>query len=176
MASRYSPSFAKNILSRSLRAIVDPHPQKSQIREVFEFFSGCCVYCGKSITLGSKEMHLDHLVSESHGGSNHISNRVPSCATCNEEEKRELDWGEFLSSKPAAKETLAMRRQRIEEWVRLFPANVARLPADLNREVHDEIEKVVVAFDIAMGNLRDSRDRRSRSSSRGVSNVENEPN
>jgi len=76
-------------MRRSLQAVVDPHPSDEEIAEVSQFFGGLCAYCGKSIALRSKDMHLDHLESETPGGSNHISNPVPSCATCNEKEKNE---------------------------------------------------------------------------------------
>jgi len=71
-----TPGYVKNIVRRSLREIVDPSPSKKD-----EY----------------KEGHMDHLVSSSVGGSNQISNRVLSCASCNEKEKLDMPWEQFFS-------------------------------------------------------------------------------
>jgi hypothetical protein len=126
MASRYSPSFAKNMMRRSLRAVVDPHPTDEEVAEVWQFFGGECAYCGMTIALRSKDMHLDHLESETTGGANHISNRVPSCAACNEKEKRELPWLQFLNRKATSPDVREARRRKIMEWVRVKWTRLSR--------------------------------------------------
>lgn len=157
MASRYSPSLAKNMMRRSLRAVVDPHPTDEEIAEVWHFFNRECVYCGTGILLRSKDMHLDHLESETTGGSNHISNRVPSCANCNEKEKRELPWLEFLERKAASPELYDARHRRIMAWVGRFPATACRLDIDLRQRVGDEIGRTIAAYDLALERLRSLR-------------------
>jgi len=157
MASRFSPSLAKNMIRRSLRAIIDPHPRDEEITEAWQFFGGLCVYCGKTITLGSKDMHLDHLDSETVGGSNHISNRVPACATCNEKEKRELPWLEFLERKAPSPAVLEARHQMILAWVGRFPPEAQRLSDELRLQVGEEIGLAVAAYDLALERLRSRR-------------------
>jgi CRISPR/Cas system Type II protein with McrA/HNH and RuvC-like nuclease domain len=113
------------MLRRSLRAVVDPHPGDSVIAELWSFFDGRCAYCGTAVAVGSKNAHLDHLEPDSSGGSNHISNRVPSCADCNEKEKRELPWLEFLRKKADSIHVLEARRERILAWQGRFPQEMS---------------------------------------------------
>jgi CRISPR/Cas system Type II protein with McrA/HNH and RuvC-like nuclease domain len=70
---------------------------------------------------GRKEAHIDHLVPASAGGANAIGNRVLSCALCNEKEKRDQPWEEFLKSKVRSPEQFAVRRQRILDWQKEHP-------------------------------------------------------
>jgi 5-methylcytosine-specific restriction endonuclease McrA len=43
-----------------------------------------CAYCGTDLGVAlPEEMGLDHLVCSSEGGSNHQSNLVTACRTCN---------------------------------------------------------------------------------------------
>ena len=157
MASRFPPSLAKNMMRRSLRAVVDPHPSDKEIETAWMFFDGLCVYCGKPIALRSKDMHLDHLESETTGGSNHISNRVPSCATCNEKEKRELPWLEFLERKSPTPEVREGRHQKILTWVGRFPPEAHWLDDSLRQQIGEEIGQVVAAYDLALERLRSMR-------------------
>ena len=157
VASRFSPSLAKNMMRRSLRAVVDPHPRDEEIAEAWQFFDGLCVYCGKAIALGSKDMHLDHLDPETVGGSNHVSNRVPACATCNEKEKRELPWLEFLDRKAPSPEVRDARHQKILAWVVRFPPEARRLEDGLRRQAGEEIGRVIAAYDLALERLRSRR-------------------
>lgn len=46
----------------------------------FQQYDGRCHWCGQKI---SGSPHADHLIPLSRGGTNTISNIVPSCATCN---------------------------------------------------------------------------------------------
>lgn len=157
MASRFSPSLAKNMMRRSLRAVVDPHPRDEEIAEAWQFFDGLCVYCGKAIALGSKDMHLDHIDSETVGGANHISNRAPACANCNEKEKRELPWLEFLERKASSPEELVTRHQKILAWIGRFSPEARRLDDELRREVGEEIGHAIAAYDVALERLRSRR-------------------
>jgi hypothetical protein len=142
------------MVRRSLRAVVDPHPSDEEIAEMWQFFAGLCVYCGQAIALRSKDMHLDHLESEAAGGSNHISNRVPACASCNEKEKRDLPWYTFLERKATSPEVRDARRQKILAWTGRFLALAHRLDDELYKQVHKEIEQVVAAYDAALKRLR----------------------
>ena len=82
-----TPGYVKNVIRRSLREIVDPSPTKEDEERIWKFFNSECAYCGKPLSKLQKQGHIDHLVPSSLGGPNHISNRVLSCATCNDAEK-----------------------------------------------------------------------------------------
>lgn len=111
MAAKYTIPQAKNFLGRALRAIVDPHPSKGQLKTTLIFFDHKCAYCGDALP---NKFHLDHLVSAGCGGSNHISNRVPACPVCNEEEKLDQPWEAFLRGK--AGDAFEARKARILDW------------------------------------------------------------
>src|SRR5688572_18853574 len=86
---KMTPSGAKNAIRRALFGIVDPHPNASQIHQIWSFFDSSCAYCGRSLVRGNRDAHIDHLVSKGSGGSNALSNFVLACGICNGDEKRE---------------------------------------------------------------------------------------
>ena len=113
--ARYSIPQAKNLVARCLRNIIDPVPTTNERNEVWDYFENKCAYCGKEMSPTSRVGHLDHVISASEGGSNHISNSVLSCPGCNGDDKRELDWDAFL--KEVAGEAYEDRRARIQAWL-----------------------------------------------------------
>ena len=66
-----------------------------------------------------KQGHIDHLVPSSRGGSNHISNRVLSCATCNEAEKLDAPWQEFILKKNEDSAVARVRAAKILRWCKI---------------------------------------------------------
>lgn len=114
-----TPGYVKNIIHRSLREIVDPSPTKEEGERIWKFFDCKCAYCGKPLRKLQKEGHIDHLFPASLGGPNHISNRVLSCATCNEAEKLDGEWHEFILRKNQDPEVVRTRIARIHEWQKL---------------------------------------------------------
>jgi len=94
-----SPSQARNAIKRCLKSVIDPKPDKAGIDQLWEHFDARCAYCGQDLDRASREGHVDHLIAETDGGCNRLGNRVLSCGTCNGDEKRELDWEEFLAAK-----------------------------------------------------------------------------
>lgn len=109
----------KNYVRRAFREIVDPSPDKFIVPQIWEYFNCECAYCGKPLVKLNKDGHIDHLVSASKSGKNHISNRVLSCATCNEKEKLAQDWNDFLAKKCTNQEVHAARKSKIEKWILL---------------------------------------------------------
>ena len=100
-----TPGYVKNVIRRSLREIVDPGPTKEGEERIWKFFNSECAYRGKPLSKLQKQGHTDHLVPPSLDGLNYISNRVLSCATCNEADKLDGAWQEFMVQKnrdPAA--------------------------------------------------------------------------
>ena len=96
MPAKYSPSFAKKIIRRSLRSVLDPHPSKTQLKLLIDHFGEGCAYCEKRIHVVPKDAQLDHIDSD---GPNNVSNRLYACEDCNEKEKRDAGWREFLRTK-----------------------------------------------------------------------------
>jgi len=138
-----TPGYIKNMIRRSLREIVDPSPSKGDEERIWQFFNLECAYCGKPLKRAQKEGHIDHLVPSSLGGPNYVSNRVLSCATCNEAEKLDGVWEEFMVRKNPEPAILQGRVAKIYEWQQLN-----RKPT-LDRKKLREIESLsdsVVAF------------------------------
>lgn len=108
--------FAKNVARRAFTQLIDPAPNKLQQRRIWEHFGHRCAYCAAPLDRARKEGHIDHLVSASGGGRNDLSNRVLACAPCNEKEKREMDWEEFLLAKVGDAGMRKERRDRILAW------------------------------------------------------------
>jgi hypothetical protein len=129
-----TPAYVKNIIRRSLREIVEPSPKKKEISLIWEFFNDKCAYCGKKLKKEKKEGHIDHLISASLGGSNHISNRVLSCANCNEKEKLDMDWKKFLIQKSRSNSLLLKRKEKILKWQKKHKKVI------LNKNIIDKIE------------------------------------
>jgi hypothetical protein len=152
MPANFTPSFAKNMIRRSLRAILDKHPSDTEIRGLWRHFNDRCAYCNDLIPRGSTQARLDHLVS---GGTNHISNRVPACAPCNDEEKREVHWEPFLRGKAPAEEFEA-RKTRVLDWIASSSAG-GRATTDPSVAAEDEIESVIAAYDAVLAKIRASR-------------------
>lgn len=126
----------KNFVRRSLRELVDSSPNKDAVTTIWAYFANRCAYCDRVLLRENKEGHIDHLVSASQSGANHISNRVLSCAQCNEKEKLDRDWREFLRSKAPSDEDFRSREARILLWVQsaaaahpLDPALIAEAAA-----------------------------------------------
>ena len=138
-----NPAQITNLMRRGLRLQLDPGPTSEERRKAFEFFGYKCAYCEAQIDL--KMGHLDHLVSASQGGSNHTSNRVPSCPICNAKEKRETHWEGFLSEKCHGDATaIRLKRRRIEQWIEecgarpSFSEIASRLAEEEGRRLTDE--------------------------------------
>lgn len=108
------PAWVKNISRRVLWAALERDITKDDRAAMAEYFEGRCAYCDDELP---KRWHADHIISVENGGFNHVSNRVPSCPRCNEQEKQERDWLEFLESKCGSDtRTLGARRKKIEGW------------------------------------------------------------
>jgi len=138
-----TPGYVKNVIRRSLREIVDPSPTKEDEERIWKFFNSECAYCGKPLNKLQKQGHIDHLVPSSLDGPNHISNRVLSCATCNEAEKLNGAWQEFMVQKNRDPAVLCAHMAKIHEWQKLNGKPT------LNQEKLHEIESLsesAVAF------------------------------
>jgi hypothetical protein len=152
---KVTPSYAKNVIRRALRSVVDAEPDNHDVSRMWKHFESTCAYCGHLLIKTNREGQADHLVSATRGGINHISNRVLSCPPCNGDEKRDEDWLEFLRKKNPDSNVFETRRRRVESWV------VAQAPSQMVAidmgQLNREIERAVSAFDAAIANLRQKR-------------------
>lgn len=141
-----STAMAKNVVRRALLQLVDPSPDKYQAALIWDYFESRCAYCDRSLTRGAKEGHIDHLVSASAGGRNHLANRVLACATCNEKEKRDADWRAFLEQKCSDSEIRQTRIARIETWLNLQKAKGNPVDPALIAAAEEAAQEIAVAF------------------------------
>lgn len=150
---KVTPSQVKNIMRRGLRLLVDPEPDALEKQRCIGFFYHCCAYCGVVVAKG--EGDLDHLVSASIGGRNHISNRVFSCKPCNAEQKRELPWETFLVSKHGQGPVADEKRERILQWISAA-GSVGPLSDEVLKVLETEASIATTAFDEACRKIRES--------------------
>ena len=149
---KMAPGYAKNIIKKALRAVLDPEPSKKEVAEIWKFFSSACAYCDRPLKKGAREGHIDHLDPATAGGTTHISNRVLSCSRCNGDEKVDRPWPKFLREKTKSPALFKNRRNRIKDWV---ARNVPSQPTVINSELLTrETERAVAAFDKAVTKLR----------------------
>lgn len=147
-----TPGYVKNMIHRSLREIVDPSPTKEGEERIWKFFDCECAYCGKPLRKLQKEGHIDHLFPASLSGPNHISNRVLSCATCNEAEKLDGAWQEFILRKNQDPEVVRTRIARIREWRKLNGGPV--LDKNKLREIERLSESAAAYYDAKVKEAR----------------------
>jgi len=140
-------------MRRALRAVLDPELKDQQRDELWAYFNSECAYCGKPLSREQREGQADHLVPTALGGTNHLSNRVLSCGSCNGDHKRERDWREFLEEKVQDLETLTTRRARIEQWTDAVAPVLEAADLEL---LERETARAINAFDTAVRVLREA--------------------
>lgn len=147
-----SPGWAKNVSRRVLWAALEKDLARKDREAMDAHFEGRCAYCGNDL---GERWHADHLVS---GGTNHISNRVPACARCNEHEKRDRDWVEFLAEKCAGDAALLQQRtSRLLNWCSLHAKDHVPVTAEQRRIWEEECNRVAAAIDVAHQRIRQAR-------------------
>ena len=154
-----TPGYVKNMIRRSLREILDPSPKRKEFEKIWEFFKSQCAYCGLRLKKKNKEGHIDHLVSASSGGANHISNRVLSCANCNEKEKLDMPWTKFLLQKNPDNNLAAQRREQILIWQKqnsILPKNIS---AEFLKKIQLFGDEIAALYDAKVDELRNLRNR-----------------
>ena len=145
---RTSVQEAKNVMLRAMQEILDPSPL--DVGPVWDYFESSCVYCDLPLDLGGRSAHIDH--AEAAAG-NHLGNLVLACGTCNGDDKRDMDWREFIALRAANGRDAAMRIARIEEWARMHPRSDKRIPRDAER-IADEIRTLAADFSAKCSELR----------------------
>ena len=149
-----TPSQARNAIKKALKTVIDPKPKASDKDAIWSYFKNHCAYCDQEIERESRIGHIDHLVAEMEGGSNAQSNLVLTCATCNGDEKRELDWMEFIAEKCQGNENeLSTRLMRIEKWCELNGSK-RRLSEEELRDLDVLFKRINLVFSEAIEELR----------------------
>lgn len=77
-------------------------------RDIYNKYNGHCAYCGKKIEFD--DMTIDHIVATSKGGSNDLTNTIPSCQLCNNQ-KADRTVEEFRTFLEKITETLDENKQ-----------------------------------------------------------------
>ena len=144
--------MAKNKIKRSLLAIIDPHPSRTEIDQLWSYFQEICAYCGMKIARESRTGHVDHVVSSALGGSNSIYNHVLSCARCNGDEKREQSWESFLAKKATDPALAAERHAHISNW--LARGSAAPVNTAIRTQADVIINRALADFDSAVREIR----------------------
>ncbi len=76
--------FEKYRMQRDRRLHVQGRFTELQFRRLLRKYDYRCFYCGCDLRkLPKGQLHRDHFVPLSKGGTDYISNIVPSCASCN---------------------------------------------------------------------------------------------
>lgn len=148
---RKTASQAKNAIRRALADLIDPPPSAAKQALLRKHFENRCAYCGDPAP--PRDGHIDHARPE--GGSG-LANLLLACRVCNGDEKREMNWEEFLARKCAGKaEALAERRERILAWFREAPTAAAPT-AELIALRDAAVAEVCAAFDTAFRRVSDA--------------------
>ncbi len=66
---------------RARKKASETRDAKEKIREIRSREKNACLYCGKIVT--RKNLHIDHYIPLSKGGTHSADNLVPSCDKCN---------------------------------------------------------------------------------------------
>lgn len=149
--ARFTPSIAKNLMARALRAVLDPLPSAAETKKLWSYFKSRCAYCNGKLDKRFRTAHLDHLRPAAAGGSNSVYNHVLACAKCNGDLKREKDWQEFLVEREPDQKERQAREARIQGWLNLAPNRPAVPEADAI------IQAALRAFDEAVVKMRELR-------------------
>ncbi len=141
-----SLSVAKNSMHRAIEDLFYRPLNNKEKDRIWRYFRSRCAYCNKRIDRSLRHGHMDHLDCSANCGGNYIRNRVLACKECNGNEKREVNWQNFLNSKCSDKETFRKRRAKILTWQRHF----TRLSPII---LSPEAEKAKLTLDIAIKNF-----------------------
>lgn len=78
---RHKSKYHEKVIRRRAKLANDPNAySEAAFQTKLEQYKGLCHWCAAKI---GGAVHRDHVIALSLGGSNDISNIVPSCATCN---------------------------------------------------------------------------------------------
>ena len=142
--------MAKNFMRRTVREILDPPPSAKQFKNSLRgAFEGRCAYCLTQLPEAPSGWDIDHADPEA---GNHVGNLLPSCKSCNGDEKREQGWLSFLQSKLSGIQ-LEQQEARIRAWISRHPRSVRPASPDV-AVLASEIEGLIELFGTRCSALR----------------------
>jgi len=149
-----SPSQARNAIRKALVGIIDPKPRMTDLDAMWDHFQSSCAFCSTSLLRASRKGHADHLIPSTHGGRNHVFNRVLACATCNGDEKLDGGWVDFLRIKtPDDEPEFTRRKTRIDAWQESRRAQ-CRVSNETVAAALIAVDEALVAFNQACAKVR----------------------
>ena len=148
----HKPPQARRTIKVALKAIVDPELTTSQRSTVKEYFGQRCAFCDRE--LSGTRAHLDQLLPVAKGGTNQLSNRVLSCASCNGDKKLDRDWREHLREVTLDENAYRERKNRILAWVDRKRKGEPAVSREQQELLTRETERVLAEFDLAVDRLR----------------------
>ena len=140
-------AYVRNIIKRGLSELVDASPKKAHVGLVWAHFRSACAFCEKPLNRDAEEGRMDHLVAASQHGANAIGNRVLACGLCNDKEKLDQHWEDFLRLKSDSDAVFEARRQRIIEWQELNPIADHVSHKQLRGAASEKALEVIAVFD-----------------------------
>jgi hypothetical protein len=147
----HSPARVKNLMHRAFNDLLDPPPSVAEQKRVRAHFGDRCAYCDAPAE--PRDGHLDHADA---AGGNGIGNLILACKRCNGDEKREMNWDQFVMLKSAGDaEAYVRRHARIAAWMAAHPTRVRPPAALVDLQAAAEAE-AKAAFDSAFARVRDA--------------------
>ncbi len=132
---------ATNAMKKTIEAILERQPTRTENRSAWDHFAHSCAYCGCDLAADARDWHWDHIDPV---GGNHIGNRAPACGRCNGDQKLALNWEEFLATK-AEGDAYTARRERITKWMDQHPRPSATHSQSVEKMV-EELRTLVAQF------------------------------
>jgi 5-methylcytosine-specific restriction endonuclease McrA len=148
---KQTPSQAKNTIKRSLFEIISPAPTDKEKKEIWEYYEYSCAYCGRELKKDERKGHLDHIKPISNGGTNSKYNLLLSCSICNGDEKRDMDWDEFLKEKNTNINEYNRRKTSIEIWK---ARDQFAIDDKVLSDVNELITEAIVNYDLFVEKVR----------------------
>ncbi len=149
-----SPAWAKNVVKQVLWTAIDRELTPREVDALWANFGSACAYCGASLRRGDKSAHKDHLLPVELGGTNHISNRVLSCAACNEKEKRDEPWLDFLTRKVPDRALFDARKTKIEVWRQQHADSFVPVSAGVREIWIQEKDRLACEIELSLTRVR----------------------
>lgn len=155
-----SPSLAKNIIRRCLWNLISPSPSAKAKKEIWKFFDSRCAYCDRLLSETSRIGHIDHLVPLASLDRAIQSQFILACASCNSDNKRDMNWKTYLECICKGDQNVFLRRSsRIQEWIEqtnekrstvispemVFAFDLACMEISRNLDMHVDIIRKLVA-------------------------------
>lgn len=148
-----TPSQARNAIKKSIKALIDPKPTKAEKEKIWQYFANKCAYCGCELNPNNRQAHLDHVIAGSEDGSNQLCNLILTCAICNGDEKRDMDWQSFLLQKcpddnQGETPEYQQRYKKITHWLEVQGGS-----AILSNEQKTTLESAFNTIDVVYSNV-----------------------